>query len=197
MEYQKSMLSLAIIASLSLSLMGCGESKQAENSTVPTSENQESNSQNKDLFLNGTPFKTDLINEYLVIKTALSKNNTEDAAKAAYQLAGNVKTITFSEISQDEKNEVGEILEVIQEHSEHIAKSEIDHQIEHFEAMSKDFQDLLAIVGSDRKLYLQYCPMYNENEGGMWLNDSEQIENPLFAGKMPTCGSVKEIIDQG
>ena len=85
-------------------------------------------------------------------------------------------------------------MEVVKEHGEHIAKSEIVHQREHFEGMAKDFMDILAITGTDRTLYQQYCPMYNKNKGGYWLSDSQEIKNPLFGSKMLTCGSVKETI---
>jgi hypothetical protein len=60
--------------------------------------------------------------------------------------------------------------------------------------MTKDFMDILAITGTDRTLYQQYCPMYNKNKGGYWLSDSQEIKNPLFGSKMLTCGSVKETI---
>ncbi|MEP0712837.1 MULTISPECIES: DUF3347 domain-containing protein [Cytophagales] len=202
MKTQKSILSLALIAGLAISLIACGEKKldgHAEGSEEHDHEAMSETMENMDqeMTMAGAASKTELINEYLEIKQALSANNKVDAAKAAAKLAENAKTISFDQVSTDDKTTVNEILEVIQEHSEHIAKSEMDHQIEHFQAMGKDFEDLLAIVGSDRKLYEQYCPMYNKNEGGIWLSDSEEIVNPLFAGKMQTCGSVKKVIEVG
>jgi HPt (histidine-containing phosphotransfer) domain-containing protein len=200
MKTQKTILSLALIAGLSLSLIACGEKKQEDHTMGSEDHNMMSESMDnmdKGMDMSGPATKTDLIDEYLEIKTALGNNSKEDAAKAAAKLAKNAKTISFDQLTDEKKSEVSSILEVIQEHSEHIAKSEIDHQIEHFEAMGKDFTDLLAIVGSDRKLYQQYCPMYNKNEGGIWLSDSEEIKNPLFAGKMKTCGAVKQVIEIG
>jgi len=77
----------------------------------------------------------------------------------------------------------------------HIAKSDIGHQREHFEALGKDINDLVAIAGTDRDLYQQYCPMYNNNAGGMWLSASDEVLNPLFGSKMLNCGSVQETIE--
>ncbi len=43
-------------------------------------------------------------------------------------------------------------------------------------------------------LYLEYCPMANNNEGAYWLSNEKQIKNPYFGDKMLKCGSVKETI---
>jgi hypothetical protein len=43
-------------------------------------------------------------------------------------------------------------------------------------------------------LYVEYCPMANNNQGGFWLSNEKQIKNPYFGEAMLTCGSVKETI---
>ena len=43
-------------------------------------------------------------------------------------------------------------------------------------------------------LYLEYCPMANNNEGAFWLSNDKEIKNPYFGDKMLKCGSVKEMI---
>ena len=138
MKTQKSILSLALIAGLAISLIACGEKKldgHAEGSEEHDHEAMSETMENMDqeMTMAGAASKTELINEYLEIKQALSANNKVDAAKAAAKLAENAKTISFDQVSTDDKTTVNEILEVIQEHSEHIAKSEMDHQIEHFQ----------------------------------------------------------------
>jgi len=193
MKIQKSILSMALIAGLSLSLIACSENKQTEKSTVTTLENQE----NQSKAINGEPTKTDLIDGYLEIKKALTDGNSAGAVNAAANLEELVQTIAFKNLTQKQRNEVNANLEIIKEHSEQIKKNEIDLQIAHFEGMGKNLQDLLSIVGSDRKLYQQHCPMFNKNEGGMWLSENEEIINPLFKGKMSSCGSVKEVIEAG
>ncbi|WP_169719530.1 DUF3347 domain-containing protein [Olivibacter sitiensis] len=43
-------------------------------------------------------------------------------------------------------------------------------------------------------IYLQHCPMYDENKGGDWLSTSSEIRNPYYGDEMLTCGKViKEI----
>jgi len=43
-------------------------------------------------------------------------------------------------------------------------------------------------------LYLEYCPMANNNTGAYWLSNEKEIKNPYFGDKMLKCGSVKEMI---
>jgi len=44
------------------------------------------------------------------------------------------------------------------------------------------------------ELYLEYCPMANDNKGGSWLSNEKEIKNPYFGDRMLKCGSVKETI---
>ena len=94
----------------------------------------------------------------------------------------------------EQQDELRDIVEDATEHAEHIAKSDIGHQREHFDVLSKDIIDLLAITGSDRTLYQAYCPMYNNNKGAQWLSASKEIKNPYYGSKMMTCGEVQKEI---
>lgn len=135
-----------------------------------------------------------LVDNYLLIKDALVAGDEKAAASAGNKLASAAMNFDVTMLPEAEQQNGKEILEVIKEGGEHIGKSEIDHQIEHFESMDTEFIDLLTIAGYDKPLYQQYCPMYNDNKGGTWLSESEEINNPLFKSKMLTCGSVKQTI---
>jgi len=137
---------------------------------------------------------TVVLNAYLSIKEALTKDDKDAAAKAGKQLAKGTASVNVSGLTDEEQNEVDEILEVVKEHGEHIAKSDIGHQREHFAMLGKDVTDLVSILGSDRTLYQQYCPMYNNNKGGSWISASEEVKNPLFGSKMLKCGKVQQTI---
>jgi len=47
---------------------------------------------------------------------------------------------------------------------------------------------------SSGSIYVQYCPMANEGEGGYWLSSQEEIMNPYYGDEMLHCGEVKETI---
>ena len=79
------------------------------------------------------------------------------------------------------------------EHAEHISESDIKHQREHFKVLSKDVTDMVAITGTQVKLYEQFCPMYDG--GTAWLSKEEKVINPYFGSAMLTCGEVKQVIE--
>ena len=67
----------------------------------------------------------------------------------------------MSKLTGDTHTKYMEITESAKEHAEHIVKSPIDHQREHFEALSTDMTDLVALLGTDKVIYQDYCPMAN------------------------------------
>ncbi|MGL1885174.1 MAG: efflux RND transporter periplasmic adaptor subunit [Reichenbachiella sp.] len=46
----------------------------------------------------------------------------------------------------------------------------------------------------EESMYVQYCPMVNEDMGADWLSFTDEIKNPYFGKSMPTCGEIKEVI---
>lgn len=66
----------------------------------------------------------------------------------------------------------------------------------HFDELSlamaklvKDFK-----LGKE-KIYVNICPMANDNKGAVWLSPTEKIANPYFGSAMHKCGSTQEIIN--
>jgi hypothetical protein len=147
-----------------------------------------------DMMVKQSKTASSLIDSYLAIKNALVNDDKDAAAKAGERLAQSAATFDVSKVETSQQQEMKEILEVMKEHGEHIAESDIAHQREHFAQIHRDMKDMVAITGSDRTLYQQYCPMYDDNEGGAWLSASKTIKNPLFGSKMMKCGAVKQTI---
>jgi len=137
-----------------------------------------------------------VIEAYLKIKNALVSDNDKEAALAGKVLLSAFDNIDKSSVPSEKKSEFNEIIEDAKEHANHILENqgEIDHQREHFEMLSTDIKDLIAIVGSDRTLYQIYCPMYNNKKGSSWLSASDDIKNPFYGSKMLNCGEVKSKI---
>ena len=106
---------------------------------------------------------------------------------------GAMKGFDKSLLTAEQKKVYDDIESDLKEHAEHIAKSKIDHQREHFSTMSTDVYDLVKAFGAGMTLYHDHCPMANDNKGAMWLSESKDIRNPYFGEKMMTCGSVKEM----
>lgn len=135
-----------------------------------------------------------IVNDYLQLKDALVADNSENAAKAGERLVTAFEGFNMDEYEEGQQQELTEIIEDAKEHAEHITMSDMAHQREHFDILSVDLADMLEITGSPKTLYQQFCPMYNDNKGAIWLSASEEIRNPYFGQKMLTCGKVQKEI---
>ena len=51
--------------------------------------------------------------------------------------------------------------------------------------------DLIALIGTSQKVYVDFCPMAFDNTGADWISDVQEIKNPYFGDKMMKCGSIK------
>lgn len=136
-----------------------------------------------------------IVENYLKVKDALVADNQEEAASAGKLLVSNFQNFDKSQYSSEEQQELADIIEDAQEHADHIAESPIDHQREHFDILSKDVIDLIAITGTGKKLYQAFCPMFNNNKGAQWLSTSKDIQNPYYGSKMMDCGEIQKEIN--
>lgn len=138
---------------------------------------------------------SEIIDAYLLLKNALTEDNKDNAAEAGNKVLKAFENFDMSKLNGEQHSTYMEIMENSKEHAEHIIKSPIDHQREHFEELSKDVNDLIDLIGTDKTLYQDFCPMYNNNKGAMWISETETINNPYLGTKMPTCGKIQKKIN--
>lgn len=136
-------------------------------------------------------FMKSLVQNYLAVKNALVVANESEAAAASGKIYSAMNGFDKSLLTADQKKVYDDIEDDLKEHAEHISKSKIDHQREHFSSMSKDMYDLVKAFGAGMTIYHDHCPMYNN--GAMWLSELKEIRNPYYGDKMMTCGSVEEM----
>ncbi len=134
---------------------------------------------------------TPIIDAYLKIKNALVKDDKVGAANGAEELLKAFENFDMTKLTPDQHKEYMEILEEAKEQAEHIVKSPIDHQREHFATLSTDIHDMITLLGTNKTLYVDYCPMVKES----WLSETKNITNPYYGAKMLTCGGVKKQIN--
>lgn len=133
-----------------------------------------------------------ILNDYFNLKDALVADDTKKAAQEGSKLAASLKAFDASKYTAEEQKELADIIEDATEHAEHIAKSDMGHQREHFKTLSKDITDMVAITGAKNTLYEQFCPMYDK--GSAWLSTKEEVRNPYYGSKMLKCGKVQKTI---
>ena len=52
---------------------------------------------------------------------------------------------------------------------------------------------MIAITGTEMKLYEQFCPMYDG--GSAWLSMNKEVRNPYYGSSMLNCGKVQREIN--
>lgn len=190
---------------------GCGNNNDSKDNNHKNHEHQESmehdhSSHNhgetaeRDITSNNGEIRGDLtqvLNHYFSLNEQLVKDDASSAANVSEKLTASLKGFTGFGLSEDEQKKVDEIMESAIENAEHISENadKIDHQREHLISLSIDVKDLIAIIGTSQKLYEDFCPMANDNNGAIWISNKEAISNPYMGTKMPTCGKVNRIIN--
>jgi hypothetical protein len=143
--------------------------------------------------LSKSSFSVDeVLNNYLKLKNALTKDDSKEAANAAKELYTTFNNLKADKIEAKFKKEYADIIDDAKEHAEHIGDNsgQISHQREHFAMLSKDVNDLIKIFGTDIKIYRDYCPMYDQGKSGYWISETKDIKNPYYGSEMLTCGGI-------
>ena len=155
---------------------------------------EEVNVKEKDTKVVAINLINDIIIDYINLKNKLTKDDTNGAAVEGKKLFASFKKIDANSLNAKQKAEYLDIAESAKENAEHIGDNtgKLDHQREHFAILSKDISDLITLLGSNQKLYQDYCPMYDNGKGAVWVSKTKEIENPYFGKKMSTCGTIKK-----
>jgi hypothetical protein len=198
MKNLKSILGVMLLAIIAFTVTSCRDSKKEEDPDMDQDEmemDDSSMNSSDNMAMDQDKSETDIIIvNYLELKNALVKDNTEAAASSGKKIVSALEAFDVKSYSEEEQKELNDIKEDAIEHAEHIAENAIDHQREHFEILSKDVADLIAITGTSKKLYQAYCPMFNDGKGAIWLSEFKEIKNPYYGSKMLTCGTVQKEI---
>lgn len=190
------MKSITLMTALSIVvLVACNDnSKQANTGTSDTAQSTPTTSTEPVVQPPSASPVKEIVNGYLQLKNALANDNGKDAASAGKTMVTAFSQFDKSVLPAEQKKTYEDIEGDAKEHAEHIGKngSNIKHQREHFDMLSKDMYELVKTFGAGQQLYYDHCPMYNNNKGADWISEKKEISNPYLGKEMPTCGTVKE-----
>jgi len=120
--------------------------------------------------------------QYILLKDALVASNSDEAKKAVSDLVKTLATVKDGDAALKSATKLA-------------GTSSLSEQRLNFSALSDEMAKLVKGGKlSSGSLYLEYCPMANENTGAFWLSNEKEIKNPYFGSMMLKCGSVKETI---
>jgi Cu(I)/Ag(I) efflux system membrane fusion protein len=146
----------------------------------------ESNRKGLELFIKG----------YFRLNDDLIQSRHADAAKSASEMLKQLEQLTESGFMvdalsywQNKKSDLVKNLKMI------AGSDDLKMQRKMYKPLSKT---IIEIVKSfriyNKPVYIQFCPMADNNIGATWISETKEILNPYFGNEMLNCGETKEII---
>jgi len=136
---------------------------------------------------------TKIVDNYLQLKNALFDDNKQKAAEAGKMMLESFSNFDLNKLPENEHQKYTEIAKNAEEHIKHIIAGPIEHQRKHFKALSSNIKSLIILDGSEKTIYQDFCPMYNDGngKGAIWLSEFKEIKNPYYGknSKYISCGS--------
>ena len=135
-----------------------------------------------------------LTNEYLQLKDAFVATDATTAQSAAQKFLAQLEKVDMKLVKGDAHVYWMEQLNALQSHGKKITElTDVEKQRKQFGFLSDALIMVIDAFGTEGKaLYVQHCPMAFNNQGGDWIAQEEQIQNPYFGDKMMKCGVVKK-----
>ncbi|WP_435413635.1 DUF3347 domain-containing protein, partial [Psychroserpens mesophilus] len=131
------------------------------------------------------------------LKDALVKEDSKNTSVNASSLLNNLSKIDMKLLSDNNAHTHWmSIIKEIQSSATSISKtSDIKAQRDHFKHLSSHLINAVQLFGVKEKVYVEFCPMADDNNGAYWLSTEEKVINPYFGEAMLTCGEVKQVIE--
>lgn len=133
-----------------------------------------------------------IVAHYLSLKDALVKDDLSTAQTFANKLQSALNAIDVSTLPHATQKTVKTLQKAIKRFSE---ENTLETARKPFIALSNT---LIALLNqhavNEVTLYVQHCPMADNNAGADWISTSKDIRNPYFGNSMLQCGSVTDSI---
>jgi Cu(I)/Ag(I) efflux system membrane fusion protein len=138
-----------------------------------------------------------VFNDYIKLKDALVKDDSDNVMAESKKLLDNLTEVDMKLLMNKEVHNHWMSLEKeIKASATSISNtSNIATQRNHFKHLSSHLIKTLQLFGVNEKVFVEFCPMADNNNGAYWLSKEEKVINPYFSGAMLTCGEVKQVIE--
>ena len=138
-----------------------------------------------------------LFNSYFKLKDALVNDNLDNAVSASKDMSTVLRKVNMGVFT-------GEAHNVWMKHSsvleKELRKAGSTDEIGKMRVLFKNISDQMVMLiktfgAIDKPVYVDYCPMANNDKGAEWLSTEKEINNPYFGTSMIKCGEVKQEIN--
>ena len=130
----------------------------------------------------------DAIDHYIDMKDAFVEGNSEQVSALAKSTSQKLKSITKDGLGKMEKAHLTKSIEMLDAIGDN---PDLENQRSLFVILNENFVPLAKNTkGLSEKLYVQKCPMADNNKGAFWLSNQKEIRNPYYGEQMMSCGSI-------
>ena len=131
--------------------------------------------------------------DYIEIKNNLVLSDPKLSSKAASRFSKTINNISSgaleeqpSKIWNQQKIQILNTLKTME------TSQDIDFLRKEFSALTKGVTEIVETFGlSTGQVFVDFCPMAFNDQGGYWLSELEEIKNPYYGDAMLKCGVVK------
>ncbi len=135
---------------------------------------------------------TPVLAEYFKLKDALVASDAEKTKAEAYKMLELLNKTQTAKLEGMVKSHLSKVKDMLQAISEN---SKIENQRDHFIILSENMVALASNMNFEgNPVYVQFCPMANNNKGANWLSLEIEVRNPYYGDAMLTCGEVKDTL---
>jgi Cu(I)/Ag(I) efflux system membrane fusion protein len=138
-----------------------------------------------------------VVDEYITLKDALIRDDSVFAKKQTTNIEEAIENVDMLLLLGDSHNvwmkglkQINNSLKIIQ------SSVNLEEQRKAFGLLGKSLSEVIDMLGVEtangKPLYLDFCPMADNDNGSYWLSYDKEISNPFFGKKMMTCGEVKK-----
>jgi len=171
---------IPVLAMILLAACGGGNSNTTQESAAAHEDHQAAAPATpvklKDEKVNG------IYQHYVHLTTALINSDSAEAKVAGTAIAEEAKGAANAGAIADNAQKIA-------------AAPTLAAQRELYALLSNDVITLVKTSGlSSGELYVDYCPMANNDKGANWLSAAQDIKNPYFGNEMLNCGEVQDTI---
>ena len=136
-----------------------------------------------------------VVSDYIELKNSLVDSDMVGAKNNAVKVKESLAKVDMLLLLGDSHNIWMKFLKPMNKSIEVIKNSKsIEEQRKMFSVLGKNLSDAVNELGietlNNKPLYLEFCPMVNDNHGAYWLSFDKEIKNPYYGEQMLTCGEV-------
>lgn len=134
-----------------------------------------------------------VINPYLQMKDAFVASDPEQVAKYALITKRSMESLNTNTLGKMEQAHLMTSIQMLEAITEN---ESLENQRAHFVLLNENLVPIVSnLHGLTKILYVQRCPMANNNKGAVWLSTEKDIRNPYFGDQMLSCGSVVDTLN--